>query len=128
MCSAICLLPRKPFSSSSTPHNPPEMVKVKKPKAILLDISSIAVKTYFNEKVLMPYFGVVAKSYLEKNWDESATQDDIERIRNEPLTGDDAPTIPPKDASKAEVVNAVANYINYCTEKRLEPKGYLMFK
>ena len=44
------------------------MVKVKKAKAILFAISSIAMKTYFNEKLLMSYFGIVAKSYLEKNW------------------------------------------------------------
>ncbi len=104
------------------------MVKVKKPNVILFDISSLAIKPHFNEKVLQPYLAMVGKSYLEKNWDDPTTQEDIDRIRNEQPAGADSPTIPPKAADKADVVNAVANYLNYCTEKKLESKGYFLLK
>ena len=103
------------------------MVKVKKPKAIMFDLTSLAMKAYFNEKVLMPYFLLVGKSYLEKNWDEASTKEDIDRIRNEQPAGE-LPTIPPKEADKAVVVQAVVSYINYCIEKKIEPNGYLLLK
>ena len=103
-------------------------LKVKKPKAILFDISGTAVKISFIEKTLIPYFRTQTKSFLEENWHKPETQEDIERIRNEPPVGGDAPKIPPKDADKAEVINAVTNYVYYCTDKKLEPKGYALLK
>ena len=85
-------------------------------------------KISFIEKTMLPYFRTQTKSFLEESWDKPQTQEDIERIRNEPPIGADAPKIPAKDAEKAEVINAVTNYVNYCTEKKLEPKSYVLLK
>ncbi|KAH9404485.1 Enolase-phosphatase E1 [Tyrophagus putrescentiae] len=103
------------------------MIKVKKPKAIVLDICDIAVKTGFNEKKIMPYFRSHVKSFLEENWAKPETQEDIDCIRNEPLV-DGAPKIPAKSAEKAEVISAVLSYVNFQEGKKLEPKGYCALK
>ena len=102
--------------------------KVKKPKAILFDISGAAMKISFIEKILLPYFRSQTRSFLEENYAQPETQEDIERIRNEPPAGADAPTIPPKDADKAQVVTALANYVTYCTDRKLESKGLSLLK
>ena len=103
-------------------------LKMKKPKAILLDVSGTSAKNSFIDKSLIPYFRTHTKYYLEENWDTQQVQEDIDRIRSEPPPDNDPPKIPPKDADKIEIIDAVANYVNYCTDKKIETKGYNLLR
>lgn len=98
--------------------------KLKKPKAIVFDIAGTAAKHSYIDKMLLPYFQKHVRYYLEENWDTAQAQEDIERIR----AGSDGPKIPPKDGDKNAILEAVVEYANYCTEKKIEPSGYYMLR
>lgn len=104
------------------------VVKMKKPKAILFDVSDVAMKPFFVEKTLQPYFQANIKSYLEENWAKASTQDDIEAIRSEKPLFEGVPSFPPKGAEKEEVISYLCKYVALCAETKLESKGYTLLK
>lgn len=88
------------------------LLTVKRPKALIFDVSGTVTKTSFIDRILIPYVGANIKKYLEENWDSRMVKIDIENIRYDlekyPVEG---VNMPADDNDKAGIVNAVAKWV-----------------
>lgn len=102
-------------------------LKVKKPNAVLFDISGTSARESFVEKVLLPYFKVAAKPYLENNWSKSECQEDVKAMMSVAKSDSGAPKIK-DEGSKSQQVDSVNKYIEYCTSKGKDSKAFATFR
>lgn len=98
-------------------------LQVKKPRAILFDISGTVAKSSFIDKVLMPYIRENIRTYLEENFDQRNVKTDIENLRFQAKKDGDSQAIPGANASKEELIEAVANYVIRCADAKIDNKA-----
>lgn len=103
-------------------------MKLKKPKAILFDITGTVAKTTFIDMVLLPYVQKYCRVYLEENWTRKAAQADINNLRAQVAQDAEAPKIPEASASKEDIIKACGEYVDYCFSKKIENKGILLLR
>lgn len=89
--------------------------KVKKPQAILFDLSGTATKSYFIDKILFPYIRMNCSTYLSNNWDNEVLQRDVTRLR-EQSKKDNGPEIKDAGDDKSAVQESVCNYVLKCLD------------
>lgn len=93
-------------------------VKMKKPKAVLFDVSGTAARESFVEKVLLPYFKLAVKPYFESNWDQSPCSNDVVSLaRTAAAQGPEAPKID-LEASKGKQITALVRYVEWAQETK----------
>lgn len=84
-------------------------IQVKKPKAILFDLSGTATKSYFTDQVLFPYIRNNCEVYLHNNWENAVLQRDIARLR-EQSNQDGGPKV--IEGDKKETISSIVAYVN----------------
>lgn len=105
------------------------MVKMKKPKVVLFDVSGTATRESFVEKVLLPYFKITVKPYLENNWQQTSCIDDVKALIKASLAqGEEAPKIDPND-DKSKQIEAILKYLYWAQEKeQTNTRAFCMFR
>lgn len=103
-------------------------LQVKKPRAILFDISGTVAKSSFIDKVLMPYIKEFIRMYLEENYEQRNVRTDIENLRVQASRDDAAPKIPGPEAGRANLINATVAYVNYCADNKMENKAITLLR
>lgn len=103
-------------------------LKMKKPKAILFDITGTVAKTTFIDMVLLPYVQKYCRNYFAENWNRKSAQSDINNLREQAKQDPEAPKIPDAGASKEDIIKACGEYVDYCFAKKIENKGILLLR
>ncbi|OTF73016.1 enolase-phosphatase E-1-like protein [Euroglyphus maynei] len=123
-------------------------VKVKKPNAVLFDIAGTVARESFVEKLLIPYFKVAYRVYLENNWSKSECKDAVKKLAEAAEKDSKAPKIQidgnssggsnasvksPSTSSisrnqKKDAIQQVCRYIQYCLDNEKENKAYAFFR
>ena len=104
-------------------------VKMKKPKAVLFDVSGTAARESFVEKVLLPYFKVGVKPYLEANWSQPTCVDDVQALMR--AAAAQGPEAPKADlaASKEKQIAALLKYVDWAQEKgQDQTRAFALFR
>ena len=101
-------------------------IKLPKPKAIVMDMFGTAVKTGFNDRILMPYLKNNVKAYLEEKWTDKKVKKDIDRLRKESQESEKKIAAP--EANVAEQQQSVVDYILWALENKKETNGIRKFR
>ncbi|KAJ6221760.1 hypothetical protein RDWZM_000305 [Blomia tropicalis] len=99
------------------------LLQVRKPHAILFDMSGTVTKSSFIDKVLMPYIREYCRTYFEENFDKKAAQIDINGLRSEASQDGDAPKIPADSAGMTNIINGTVAYVTHCLDMHKENKA-----
>lgn len=87
---------------------------LKRPKAILFDVSGTVTKTSFIDRILVPYISANIRQYLEENWTTQMVKVDIglirEDLKNNPVEGVKLPE--DGDQNKAEMIEQIAKWVD----------------
>lgn len=102
-------------------------LRLKKPKALLFDISGTVAKTSFIDKVLLPYISANFKTYMNENWGSNAVRIDVENLRREAGGDAKAPKVS-ANGNKDEVIDTCAEYVNYCVDANIENKAIILLR
>src|SRR5699024_3448585 len=102
-------------------------IKVKKPTAILFDISGTAARESFVEKILIPYFKIAAKTYIENNWGKSEMETDAKALSKASVKDSEAPKID-TEAPKSQQIEQLNTYVQYCIDKGKDNKALAVFR
>ncbi|KAH7640102.1 enolase-phosphatase E1 [Dermatophagoides farinae] len=127
-------------------------VKVKKPNAVLFDIAGTVARESFVEKLLIPYFKVAYRVYLENNWSKPECAEAVKKLAEAAEKDSKAPKIqmgsskknnsqssvssssmksPSTTVSrnrKKDAIEQVCRYIQYCMDNEKETKAYAFFR
>ncbi|KAH9412750.1 enolase-phosphatase E1-like [Dermatophagoides pteronyssinus] len=122
-------------------------VKIKKPNAVLFDIAGTVARESFVEKLLIPYFKVAYRVYLENNWAKQECKDAVKKLAEAAEKDSKAPKIQlngsnsntsmnsMKSAStsasrnkKKEQIEQVAKYVQYLIDTEREIKALAFFR
>ncbi|UXI21810.1 hypothetical protein NH340_JMT07753 [Sarcoptes scabiei] len=102
-------------------------IKVKKPQAILFDLSGTATKSYFTDKILFPYIKHNCSTYLFNNWDNQILQKDITRLR-EQSKKDEGPKIFGPECDREEIERSICQYVFKCLNELRENDAINIFR
>nr|XP_027200698.1 uncharacterized protein LOC113794764 [Dermatophagoides pteronyssinus] len=103
------------------------IVKIKRPKAILFDISGTVARESFVEKILQPYFKIAFQVYMDNSWLKDEWQDCLRKLAATAERDMQAPKID-LIKEKSEVIKEAIKYIEYCLENNHEPKAFVLFR
>lgn len=95
-------------------------LKLRRPRAILFDLTGTATRESFVGKVLMPYFRANAKSYLEQNWAKCRAE--VEALASVAKQDPESPQVDPC-GGQSEQVESIAAYLRYCEQRGRESKA-----
>mgnify|MGYP002716572349 FL=1 len=103
------------------------IVKIKRPKAILFDISGTVARESFVEKILQPYFKIAYQVYMDNAWNKQEWQDCLRQLSIVAERDMKAPKIE-LTKEKSDIIKEATKYIEYCLENNHEPKAFVMFR
>ncbi|KAI2810444.1 hypothetical protein RDWZM_002579 [Blomia tropicalis] len=102
-------------------------LQVKRPRALLFDISGTVAKTSFIDKVLFPYITNYAETYFNENWDNDTTRQDLDALRAVSQSDPEAPQIA-SGLSRDEEIDATVKFIRFYMEHQKECKALTLFR
>ena len=91
----------------------PIPLTVRKPSAILLDISRTVTLGDFSSLILNPFTKNNMAAYLERNWLEISLLDQIDQMREDAAL-DGGPKIGPNVVHWLTVVESTIDYVSWC--------------
>ena len=103
-------------------------LQVRKPRAILFDISGSVAKSSFIDKVLMPYITEFIRTYLEENFEQKNVCTDIENLREQAKRDEAAPKIPGPEAGRPALIDATVACVTHCAECKKENKAITLLR
>lgn len=105
-------------------------LRLKKPNAILFDITGTVAKTKFIDKLLIPYIESNFHRYLRENWNTKQVQMDLEQLRIESDSDPRAPKIHLEftDTSIDADIDSAYDYVRYCIDNRKENKAMTLLR
>lgn len=107
------------------------IIKIKKPKVIVFDVSGTATKSSFIDKLLFPYIKKNLGSYLNEFWEKEVIRH-IDKIREEVdkerITNPNMPSIAAKSDTKEIVIESVVKNFFYCLDNKKESNAHQMLK
>lgn len=86
-------------------------INVNKPKAILLDMFGIAVRSDFVDKTLFHYIKVNVQKYLDENWNDKEVVRDVERLRVQSAKDESLPKIVGISEDIGKQKKSIADYV-----------------
>lgn len=101
-------------------------LQVRKPNAILFDISGTVAKSSFIEKVLYPYISSNIRTYLEQNWDSESVRQDMAQLRLASAQNPNAPQIGELD--REDAITTTVDYVAYCMEHKMESNALTLLR
>ncbi|KAI1292026.1 Enolase-phosphatase E1 [Halotydeus destructor] len=97
------------------------MVKISKPKAILLDVEGTTTSVRFYKETLVPFVKASMREFLEKRLDKPGVQGVITKLRKESKASrEDDPDMPSIAGSQEDdevIIKSVVKYVKYCLDK-----------
>ncbi|KAF7494124.1 Enolase-phosphatase E1 [Sarcoptes scabiei] len=105
------------------------VIKVKKPKAVLFDISGTVARESFVEKILIPYFKIAHRVYMENTWQKPECQECIKQLAEMAQKDVNAPKINLACCDdKKTMIDQVCQCIDYCLVNNKEGKAFANFR
>ena len=104
------------------------MRRLKKPKAVLMDVSGTLTQGTFIPIILVPYFQKNYRAYLEENIDKPRCKDVINKMRTSAEIDKSSPKILPEGTDNAALIGSVCNYVDYCLYNNKENKPFVVFR
>lgn len=90
------------------------MIRIKRPKAIVLDIEGTTTSSSYYPSAVAPYIRNNAETYLKTHWNEEHVQSIVRDLRLQALHNPDMPKIlEPKQGTLAEVQRSTVQHIEY---------------
>lgn len=78
----------------------------------------------------MPYIKDNISTYLEENFDQRNVKADIENLRVEAAKEKEkgAPQIPGSEIGREALIKAVIDYVNFCSDGKIENKAITLLR
>lgn len=90
------------------------MYRIKRPKAIILDIEGTTTSTSYYPSAVAPYIRNNTETYLKNHWNEEHVQSIVKDLRQQALQNPQMPKIlDPRQASLGEVQKSALNHIEF---------------
>lgn len=102
-------------------------IRLKKPNALLFDITGTVAKTSFIDKVLLPYIKTQFFQYMEENWGSKFAQIDLQALKEESEKEEQAPKVK-LDGNRDSQTQSAFAYVNYCLENHKENRAMTLLK
>lgn len=101
-------------------------LRLKKPKALLFDISGTVAKTSFIDKVLLPYITINVRSYLEQFWNTKPVNNTIEFMKV--CASEDSSLVKIDTSSYFKTIDSCEAFTKDCIENKKENKAITLLK
>ena len=102
--------------------------EVKKPKAILMDVSGTLTQGTFIPTLLVPYFKKNHQKYLEVNIDQPTCREIIDKLRTAAQLDPGSPKIIPNESEKEALIASVSAYVDHCLDSNKENKPLILYR
>lgn len=90
------------------------MIRIKRPKAIILDIEGTTTSSTYYPSAVAPYIRNNTENYLKAHWNEEHVQSIVRDLRLQALQNPDMPKIlEPRQATVGEVQRSTLNHIDF---------------
>ena len=102
-------------------------LRVRKPKAVLLDLVGSITKSNWFDKMVFPYVRQNVDTYLANNWGKRVLMRDIELLRAE-STKDGGPAIAPPSDIQEKIRPSVVAYVHRCLAEVVNHEAFRIFR
>jgi len=90
------------------------MIRMKRPKAIILDIEGTTTSSSYYPSAVAPYIRNNTENYLKTHWNDEHVQSIVKDLRQQALANPDMPKIlDPRQSSAGEVQRSALNHIEF---------------
>ena len=104
-------------------------LRLKKPKALLMDVSGTLTQSAFTSSILAPYFEKNHKIFLTNNIDKAQISQLVDQMRTAASVDREAPKIADSDdVPKAALIDWASAYVEHCVKNKKENKPFVMFR
>lgn len=110
-CANQCHYSPKPLTAAK----PRDMIKIRRPKAIILDIEGTTTSASYYPSAVAPYIRNNTENYLKTHWNEEHVQSIVRDLRHQASQSEDMPKILDKSqgATLGDIQKSCLNHIEF---------------